>query len=79
MAEMNRLLPGGKGLWIPIDHGVSDYPVDGLEDIDGLLQKISSADAIVAHKGLVSKYSNKYPNLIAHLSASTRHGGKEFP
>ena len=77
MAEINSLLPGGKGLWIPIDHGVSDYPVAGLEDIDGLLQKISSADAIIAHKGLVSKYSSKYPNLIAHLSASTRHGGKE--
>lgn len=77
MADMGTLLPSGKGLWIPIDHGVSDYPVKGLTNLDEILEKLKDADAIIAHKGVVSKYSRYYPNLIAHLSASTRHGGDE--
>lgn len=77
MADMGSLLPNGKGVWVPIDHGVSDYPVKGLTNLDEIISKLSDADAIVAHKGVVSKYSGQYSNFVAHLSASTRHGGKE--
>ena len=24
-SRLERLLPGGKGVWIPIDHGASDF------------------------------------------------------
>ena len=57
MGDADSLLPNGKGVWIPIDHGVSDYPVQGLEDLDDLIAEISHADAIVAQKGVVSRYS----------------------
>ena len=57
MGDADSLLPNGKGVWIPIDHGVSDYPVEGVEDLDDLIAKISHADAIVAQKGVVSRYS----------------------
>jgi DhnA family fructose-bisphosphate aldolase class Ia len=56
MGDADSLLPNGKGVWIPIDHGVSDYPVEGLEDLDKLIAEISHADAIVAQKGVVSRY-----------------------
>ena len=48
MRGIDSLLPGGKGVWIPIDHGVSDYPVDGLENLEKLIKDIAHADAIVA-------------------------------
>jgi DhnA family fructose-bisphosphate aldolase class Ia len=74
MGDADSLLPNGKGVWIPIDHGVSDYPVEGLEDLDDLIAKISHADAIVAQKGVVSRYSMD-ANMVSHLSVSTRHAG----
>ena len=53
---LEALLPGGRGVWVPIDHGASDWPVPGLQDIDGLVAALSEggADAIVAQKGLIS-------------------------
>ena len=74
MGDADSLLPNGKGVWIPIDHGVSDYPVKGLEDLDNLIAEISHADAIVAQKGVVSRYSMD-ANMVSHLSVSTRHAG----
>ena len=75
MSKKETLLPGGKGVWIPIDHGVSDFPVEGLENLDELIEAISHADAIVAQKGVVSHYSSSKANFVAHLSVSTRHAG----
>jgi DhnA family fructose-bisphosphate aldolase class Ia len=75
MRDIESLLPDGKGVWIPIDHGISDYPVKGLENLEDLIQSISHADAIVAQKGVVSRYSSPGVNMVAHLSVSTRHAG----
>ncbi len=75
MSDTEALLPGGKGVWIPIDHGVSDFPVNGLENLDQLIECISHADAIVAQKGVVSHYSKPGINFVCHLSVSTRHAG----
>jgi DhnA family fructose-bisphosphate aldolase class Ia len=80
---LSKLLPGGRGVWIPIDHGVSDYPVEGLTDTEATIKSLISAgvDAIIAHKGVVSHYSklceNTSTSMVIHLSASTRHGGLE--
>ena len=76
MSDRETLLPNGKGVWIPIDHGVSDFPVNGLENLDQLIEAISHADAIVAQKGVVSHYSSSNANFVAHLSVSTRHAGE---
>ena len=75
MSDKDALLPNGKGVWIPIDHGVSDFPVKGLENLDQLIDSISHADAIVAQKGVISHYASSGANFVAHLSASTRHAG----
>ena len=55
--RLASLLPNGRGVWIPIDHGMSDYPCDGLEDTESLIHDLISAgvNAIVAQKGVVSK------------------------
>jgi len=29
--RLARILPGGKGVWIPMDHGFGEYPEAGLE------------------------------------------------
>ena len=81
--RLERLLPNGRGVWIPIDHGMSDYPTQGLEDTEGLIRDLVSAgvNAIVAQKGVVTHYSHlcegTNTNMVIHFSASTRHGGPD--
>ena len=60
--RLATLLPNGRGVWIPIDHGASDYPNPGLEDLEELIQSLIKAgvNAIVAQKGVVSKYAHQY-------------------
>jgi len=81
--RLSGLLPGGRGVWVPIDHGASDWPVAGLEhplELVRLLRE-GGADAIVAQKGLISHVLRHDPQigvgLVAHLSVSTRHGGPD--
>ena len=81
--RLERLLPKGRGVWIPIDHGMSDYPNQGLEDTENLIRQLVAAgvNAIVAHKGVVSHYhhlcQDSNTNMVIHFSASTRHGGDD--
>jgi DhnA family fructose-bisphosphate aldolase class Ia len=82
-SRLEKILPNGKGLWIPIDHGLSDYPNPGLEDTEALIRELVEAkvDVIVAQKGLVDYYSHlcqgTKTSMVIHLSASTRHGGDD--
>ncbi|MBJ24448.1 MAG: fructose-bisphosphate aldolase [Euryarchaeota archaeon] len=73
--RLEKLLPKGKGLFVPIDHAVSKFPEKGLEDLSKLIPQLSTSNAIIAHKGVVSHFNNQN-NFIMHLSASTVHGGK---
>jgi DhnA family fructose-bisphosphate aldolase class Ia len=59
-SRLDSLLPNGRGVWIPIDHGASDFPVDGLTDTEHVIRSLVRAgvDAIVAQKGLVSHYGH---------------------
>jgi DhnA family fructose-bisphosphate aldolase class Ia len=81
--RLERLLPNGRGVWIPIDHGMSDYPTQGLEDTERLIRDLVSAgvNAIVAQKGVVTHYSHlcegTSTSMVIHFSASTRHGGPD--
>ena len=47
--RLARILPGGKGVWVPMDHGISGYPEAGLESMDSLVEAVISggANAIV--------------------------------
>lgn len=81
--RLNQLLPNGRGVWIPIDHGASDYPTEGLEDPETLIRDLIEAgvDAIVAQKGLVSAFAHlcdgTSTNMVVHYSVSTRHAGPD--
>lgn len=81
--RLERLLPNGRGVWIPIDHGMSDYPTEGLEDTETLIRQLIAAgvNAIVAQKGVVSHYSHlcegTNTSMVIHFSVSTRHAGND--
>lgn len=77
--RLDMILPGGKGVWIPMDHGISQYPEDGLENIDEIITELIDAevDAIVVHKGVLSHQMSirKWNRFVCHVSASTVNGG----
>lgn len=64
---------------IPMDHGVTVGPVEGLEDMRSTISKVvaGGANAILMHKGIVRaghRGTGKDVGLIIHLSASTSLG-----
>ncbi|MBW1679152.1 MAG: class I fructose-bisphosphate aldolase family protein [Deltaproteobacteria bacterium] len=66
----------GKTVIIPMDHGISIGPVEGLIDWKSTINAVAEggANAIVIHKGLVEtghRRSGKDVGLIIHMSAST--------
>jgi predicted phospho-2-dehydro-3-deoxyheptonate aldolase len=65
-----------KTVIVPMDHGVTVGPIDGLADMRTTVSKIVSggANAILMHKGIVRaghRGQGKDVGLILHLSAST--------
>lgn len=66
----------GKTVIIPMDHGVTMGPIQGLEDMDKTVNMIirGGANATVVHKGIVmstNRTEDTDIGLIIHLSAST--------
>ncbi|MCX8130920.1 MAG: 2-amino-3,7-dideoxy-D-threo-hept-6-ulosonate synthase [Clostridia bacterium] len=62
---------------VPMDHGITLGPVDGIEDYLSTLRRVAAGgvDCVILHKGLL-KVVTQYPELakvryIMHLSAST--------
>lgn len=71
---MNR--ETGRTVIVPMDHGVSVGPIDGLIDMKTMVNQVAAggANTIVIHKGLVEgghRSRGKDVGLIIHLSAST--------
>ncbi len=66
----------GKTVIVPMDHGVSMGPIDGLQDVDATVNMVirGGANAAVVHKGIVTSTNRTEDTdigLIIHLSAST--------
>ncbi len=66
----------GRTILVPLDHGVSVGPIDGIIDIKDSVDKVAAggANAIIEHKGLVGAGHRRKGadiGLIIHLSAST--------
>ena len=66
----------GKTVIVPMDHGISVGPIDGLIDMKQAIGNVAEggANAIVAHKGVVGeghRGAGQDIGLIIHLSAST--------
>jgi fructose-bisphosphate aldolase/2-amino-3,7-dideoxy-D-threo-hept-6-ulosonate synthase len=75
--RLARILNDGKMLCIPMDHGISNGPIKGLEDVHSIIYQCSSAglSCVLVNKGII-KSMPRPPNigLIAHFSASTSIG-----
>ncbi|AGI47560.1 putative phospho-2-dehydro-3-deoxyheptonate aldolase [Thermoplasmatales archaeon BRNA1] len=69
----------GRAVIIPMDHGISNGPLEGLIDMKATVDAVTNggATAVIMHKGLI-RYSyrgaGKDVGLILHLSASTDVG-----
>jgi predicted phospho-2-dehydro-3-deoxyheptonate aldolase len=69
----------GNAVIVPLDHGISIGPIDGLTDMKGTVNAVSEggATAVLMQKGLVPyghRTSGNDVGLILHLSASTNIG-----
>lgn len=75
--RMSHLLRRGRMLCVPMDHGVSDGPIQGLEDINAIVRSVDEggASSVILHKGMI-KSLNFSPRLgvIMHVSGSTSRG-----
>jgi class I fructose-bisphosphate aldolase len=65
-----------RSIIVPMDHGVTVGPIDGLTDMRAAVNQVADggADAVLMHKGLVRcshRGSGRDVGLIVHLSAST--------
>lgn len=61
---------------LPMDHGITLGPVQGLEDVGKVVEQVcDKVDAVLVHKGMVSGLTEwigpKGCELVIHLSAST--------
>jgi len=77
---MNR--DSGNVVLIPMDHGVTMGPVDGLIDMAGTIDEVVSggADSVLMHKGMVEhghRGGGEDVGLVIHVSASTELGKPE--
>jgi fructose-bisphosphate aldolase, class I len=66
----------GKAVIVPMDHGVSSGPIQGIVHIRDTMNRVAhgGADAVVVHKGMVAgghRKSGPGMGLIVHLSGST--------
>lgn len=64
---------------VPMDHGITQGPIQGLEDMTGAVNKVAEggANAVLLHKGIVLAGHRGYGRdigLIIHLSGSTALG-----
>ena len=64
----------GKTVIVPMDHGVSVGPIEGLGDVRKTVNHVAKggADAILVHAGLAKTVDTPELGLILHLSGATR-------
>ena len=68
-----------KTILLPLDHGVTEGLLPGLEDMKTLLKQLAPelVQGVILHKGLareLGSFVDTRQNLIVHLSAGTKHG-----
>ncbi len=64
----------GKTVIVPMDHGVSLGPIEGLSDIRKTVNHVEKggADAILVHAGLAKTVDTGKLGVVVHLSGATR-------
>ena len=76
--RMERIMDreSGNMVIVPMDHGVSEGPIPGLENLVAAVEDVSKggADAVLMHKGMVGKGHRGYGSdigLMIHLNAGS--------
>lgn len=76
--RMERIIDrnSGRAVVVPVDHGITMGPIQGLVDMKATIDRVSQggATAVVMHKGVVPYGHRSFGRdigLIVHLSAST--------
>jgi fructose-bisphosphate aldolase/2-amino-3,7-dideoxy-D-threo-hept-6-ulosonate synthase len=72
--RMDRILRKGKMLCIPMDHGISSGPVDGLQNPSEVIQKCEhhGLTSIIINKGIIKSLPKSLRiGILVHYSAST--------
>jgi fructose-bisphosphate aldolase/2-amino-3,7-dideoxy-D-threo-hept-6-ulosonate synthase len=75
--RLSRIMKNGKMICIPMDHGISDGPISGLEDIHKMIYQCEDAGltCVLVNKGIIKTMRRPTKiGLIAHLSGSTTLG-----
>jgi fructose-bisphosphate aldolase/2-amino-3,7-dideoxy-D-threo-hept-6-ulosonate synthase len=75
--RLNRILRDGKMVCIPMDHGISNGPIKGLEDVHGMIYQCAPAGltCVLVNKGIIRTLPRPIDiGLIAHFSGSTTLG-----
>lgn len=75
--RLNRILNNGKMLCIPMDHGISSGPLEGIKDIIKFIYETerSGLTCILINKGIFKVLPRPVSiGLIAHMSAGTSRG-----
>ncbi len=64
----------GRTFIVPMDHGVTTGPIQGLKNMQSIIDKLSEggADVIIVHKGIAKNVDISNLGLIVHLSGSTK-------
>jgi fructose-bisphosphate aldolase/2-amino-3,7-dideoxy-D-threo-hept-6-ulosonate synthase len=64
----------GKTVMIPMDHGVSVGPIEGLANMSETIDNVAEggADAVLVHAGIAKTVDTQGMGLILHLSGATR-------
>lgn len=77
--RLAQVLKKGRTVIVPMDHGVSDGPIPGLEDMREPIAKArrGKANAIVVHKGIYAAHKREIGPMgsLVHISGSTALGG----
>jgi len=72
--RLNRLMRKGKMLCIPMDHGISNGPIEGLEDPHSMIYKCEShgLTSIIINKGILKTLPRPTKiGVLVHFSSST--------
>lgn len=74
--RLSRIMREGKVLCIPMDHGLTDGPIRGIERIGDAVERVASGGAtcVVLHKGMIKSLKRAPLPVLMHLSGSTSLG-----
>jgi len=75
--RMSRILESGRAVIVPMDHGVSEGPIEGLTDMGRMVSLVEKggASAVLLHKGVVKSLAVPPKcGVIVHMSAGTKLG-----